>query len=159
MCPENKVPAPGASAPGTSSLPDLDQVLFVEAGWGCDQHGQNVTKAAVRACRNAIEFNSLPAVRKVVPGGYDNLRLHIKLGSPRPAEVDVEELRKVFPYGKATFEVVEGGLSASSGVAIPELGDTSDEMVIAVVAVTAGYSSACASPLETPTKGYGYESD
>ena len=85
------------------------QVLFVEAGWGCDQHGQNVTvrpffsvfwchyhfeklimpvnntqKAAVRACRNAIEFNSLPAVRKVVPGGYDNLRLHVKLGSPRP---------------------------------------------------------------------------
>ena len=96
----------------------------MEAGWGCDQHGQNVTvrpsllviprpqvtplqvlltvpqanttaglltlpvggaqKAAVRACRNAIEFNSLPAVRKVVPGGYDNLRLHVKLGSPRP---------------------------------------------------------------------------
>lgn len=44
----------------------------------------SMQKAAVRACRNAIEFNSLPAVRKVVPGGYDNLRLHVKLGSPRP---------------------------------------------------------------------------
>ena len=41
----------------------MEKVLFVEAGFGCDQHGQNSTKAAVRACRNAIEFNSLPALR------------------------------------------------------------------------------------------------
>ena len=39
-------------------------------------------------------------------------------------------------------------------------GDTSDEMVIAVAAVTVGYSSACASPPLGPVhKGYGDESD
>ncbi len=39
-------------------------------------------------------------------------------------------------------------------------GDTSDEMVIAVAAVTVGYSSASASAhLETPVKGYGRDSD
>ena len=27
------------------------KVLFVETGFGCDQHGQSSTKAAVRACR------------------------------------------------------------------------------------------------------------
>ena len=36
--------------------PGFEQVLFVEMGWGADQHGQNATKACVRAARNAIEF-------------------------------------------------------------------------------------------------------
>ena len=35
--------------------PGFEQVLFVEMGWGADQHGQNATKACVRAARNAIE--------------------------------------------------------------------------------------------------------
>ena len=111
------------------------QVLFVECGTGADQHGQNVTKAAARACRNAIEFNSIPSVSRLVPGGYDNLLLHIKIGVPHPAsalsnpsialehsahvwcsakqhcclivqdKVDIAECAKVFPYGTAIFEV------------------------------------------------------
>ena len=36
--------------------PGFEQVLFVEMGWGADQHGQNATKACVRAARNAIEL-------------------------------------------------------------------------------------------------------
>ena len=38
-------------------------ILFVECGFGCDQHGQTATKAAVRACRNvrATCFRSEPA--------------------------------------------------------------------------------------------------
>ena len=43
--------------------PGFEQVLFVEIGWGADQHGQNATKACVRAARNAIEFNSIPSIR------------------------------------------------------------------------------------------------
>ncbi|CAI5508544.1 unnamed protein product [Closterium sp. Naga37s-1] len=39
------------------------KVLFVEMGVGYDQHGQNVTKAAIKACRNAITSNSIPAFR------------------------------------------------------------------------------------------------
>ena len=41
--------------------------LFVECGFGNDSHGQNATKAAVRACRNAIEFNSIPSIGALVP--------------------------------------------------------------------------------------------
>ena len=39
--------------------PGFEQVLFVEMGWGADQHGQNATKACVRAARNAIELNTV----------------------------------------------------------------------------------------------------
>ena len=45
----------------------FERALFAECGFGADQHGQDATKAAVRACRNAIEFNSVPSVRAVVP--------------------------------------------------------------------------------------------
>ena len=38
--------------------PGFEQVLFVEMGWGADQHGQNATKACVRAARNAIELTA-----------------------------------------------------------------------------------------------------
>lgn len=117
----------------------LKQVLFVETGFGADQHGQNVTKAAMRACRNAIEFNSIPSIRQIVPGGYDNMQLRVKIGCPRPEQVKIEELRQVFPYGNAIFEVVEGGLCCSSGIVVEKFGDTSDDMLIAVAAVTVGY--------------------
>ena len=39
--------------------PGFEQVLFIEMGWGADQHGQNATKACVRAARNAIESNTV----------------------------------------------------------------------------------------------------
>ncbi|KAA6428050.1 MAG: hypothetical protein FRX49_02711, partial [Trebouxia sp. A1-2] len=94
-------------------------ILFVESGFGCDQHGQNATKAVVRACRNAIEFNSIPSVERLVPGGRNGLKLKIKIGTP--------------------FPLVDGGLCCNSGVAIPELGDKNDDMLIAVAAVTVGF--------------------
>ena len=61
------------SRPPATDGVGMDHVLFVEIGMGADQHGQDATKAAVRACRNAIEFNSIPSIRQIVPGGYDNM--------------------------------------------------------------------------------------
>lgn len=117
----------------------MNTVLFIECGVGCDSHGQDSTKASVRAARNAIELNSIPSIRRLVPGGYDALKLHVKIGVPHPETVDVDAVKGVFPYGQCVVDVVGGGLSAGSGIAIEALGDTSDEMVIAVCAVTVGY--------------------
>ncbi|KAK9812435.1 hypothetical protein WJX73_010435 [Symbiochloris irregularis] len=117
----------------------LEQVLFVETGVGCDQHGQDITKAAVRACRNAIEFNSIPSINKIVPGGYDSMRLNVKIGCPRPEQVKIEEVVKIFPYGSISIEVVEGGLCCSSGIVVERFGDINDDMLIAVAAVSVGY--------------------
>ena len=49
----------------------------------------SLQKAATRACRNAIEFNSLPAMGKLIPGGYAGMRLHIKIGTPHPVRTVV----------------------------------------------------------------------
>jgi|TARA_B110000977_G_scaffold177294_1_gene233679 uncharacterized protein (TIGR02058 family) len=127
----------------------MSKVLFVEVGMGADQHGQDATKAAVRACRNAIEFNSIPSITDIVPGGYDAMKLHIQLGVPEGLvdSVDLEKVRAVFPYGNIVdpVDIGVGGLLAKSGIAIPELGDVDDMgnpddgFVIAVASITVGY--------------------
>ena len=118
----------------------LRTVLFIETGVGADQHGQDATKACVRACRNAIEFNSIPCLESVIPGGKANLKLAVQLGTPFPATVDLERVAAVFPYGRMTaIEVAEGGLNCRSGIVLEELGDANDDFLIAVAAVTVGY--------------------
>ena len=90
----------------------FQQVLFVETGFGCDQHGQNPTKAAVRVARNAIEFNSIPCISAIVPGGYANMLMRVQIAAPDHDKVDVSEVAKVFPYGRVWVELQDGGMRA-----------------------------------------------
>ena len=117
------------------------RICFVFSGFGNDSHGQSSTKAAVRACRNAIEFNSLPSISKLVPGGYDNMKLSVILAVPPKYQhdLDLDQCAKVFPYGNIRFTVQDGGMVAPSGVAIEKLGDKCDDMVIVCCSVKVGY--------------------
>ncbi|GMP74379.1 hypothetical protein CsSME_00031817 [Camellia sinensis var. sinensis] len=119
-------------------------LLFVEMGVGYDQHGQDVTAAAMRACRDAISSNSIPAFRRgSIPGvTFEQMKLQIKLGVPRSLQqsLDVDKVKSVFPYGKiVNFEVVDGGLICSSGVLVEEMGDKNDDCYIVNAAVYVGY--------------------
>ncbi|XP_057493106.1 uncharacterized protein LOC130778600 isoform X2 [Actinidia eriantha] len=73
------------------------KLLFVEMGVGYDQHGQDVTAAAMRACRDAISSNSIPAFRRgSIPGvSFEQMKLQIKLGVPHSLQqlLDVEKWR------------------------------------------------------------------
>ena len=124
----------------TNKIP-TKQVLFVECGFGNDSHGQNPTKAAIRACRNAIEFNSIPSIKRLVPGGYDQLKLEVLLAVPKQYQgsLDLEQVRQVFPYGTVVFEIQDGGMVAPSGIAIDELGDKNEDMIVVCCSVTVGY--------------------
>eukprot|EP00240_Pyramimonas_obovata_P011462 CAMPEP_0118935830 /NCGR_PEP_ID=MMETSP1169-20130426/15852_1 /TAXON_ID=36882 /ORGANISM="Pyramimonas obovata, Strain CCMP722" /LENGTH=123 /DNA_ID=CAMNT_0006878895 /DNA_START=310 /DNA_END=681 /DNA_ORIENTATION=- len=123
----------------------MGHVLFIECGMGCDQHGSRekygATKAAIRACRNAIEFNSIPCIQDIVPGGRPNMKIKLRLGIPDEAGgVDLEQVRAVFPYGKMLpIEVVTGGLTFESGRVVTALGDEKDMAVVVVANVTVGY--------------------
>jgi uncharacterized protein (TIGR02058 family) len=130
-----------SSDDGASSKPFCEHVLFVECGFGNDSHGQNPTKAAVRACRNSIEFNSIPSINRLVPGGYDNLKLDIILAIPPKYQegLDLEAVANVFPYGETKFTIQDGGMVAPSGIAIDSLGDKNDDMVVVCCSVTVGY--------------------
>ncbi|XP_021907681.1 uncharacterized protein LOC110821994 [Carica papaya] len=120
------------------------KLLFVEMGVGYDQHGQDVTAAAMRACRDAISSNSIPAFRRgSIPGvTFEQMKLHIKLGVPNSLQhsLDIERIKSVFPYGKIlNVEVVDGGLICSSGVYVEEMGDKNDDCYVVNAAVYVGY--------------------
>ncbi|KAL6562074.1 hypothetical protein OROGR_003081 [Orobanche gracilis] len=117
-----------SSVNAITSVPDSSiKLLFVEMGVGYDQHGQDITSAAMRACRDAISSNSIPAFRKgSVPGvSFDEMKLQIKLGVPRTIRhlLDIEKVKSVFPYG----------------VRVEEMGDKNDDCYIVNAAVYVGY--------------------
>ncbi|MCL7050059.1 hypothetical protein MKW94_002819 [Papaver nudicaule] len=136
-----------ASEKPTSVKPNFNNsmnLLFVEMGVGYDQHGQDITSAAMRACKDAISSNSIPAFRRgSIPGvNFDQMKLEIKLGVPRALQqfLDIERVKSVFPYGKIlSVDVVDGGLICSSGVLVEEMGDKNEDCYIVNAAVYVGY--------------------
>lgn len=128
----------------------ITNLFFCQMGFGVDQHGGNdATKAAVRAVRNAIEFNSIPGVIEAIPGGRREMLIHVKLGVP-PAyndnatamPLDSLQVAKVFPYGKILpLQVVIGGLTYPTGRLVPELGDDNDLAVCVAACVSIGYNN------------------
>ncbi|OED44623.1 hypothetical protein AB833_01135 [Chromatiales bacterium (ex Bugula neritina AB1)] len=87
----------------------LRKRLVVEMGMGTDLHGQDYTKAAIRALRDALWHNSL----SIAPAlGYprDAMEVEIEVGVAKPELVDKATVAAVLPYGKAQVSVVKGGL-------------------------------------------------
>lgn len=119
----------------------MEQIMFIETGMGIDVHGQNVTKAAIRAVQNAIHFNSMPGIRTVLPENkLENMKVNVKLAVPCDKELlDIKAVKAVLPYGKVTIEVQNGGMLTTSGIVLPDKEDKNDLMYIVVAAVEVGY--------------------
>lgn len=135
-------------------------LFFVQMGFGVDQHGtRDATKAAVRAVRNAIEFNSIPGVISHLPGGRHAMLSHVKLGIPViPGSsppvlmpVDLLQVANVFPYGQILpMETCVGGLSFHTGRVVEELGDDDDLGICVAACITLGSGGSVA---KTPESG------
>lgn len=87
--------------------------LAVEMGMGTDLHGQNYTKAAVRALRDALWHNSL-SVAPALGYSRDAMQVEVEIGVAKPGQVDKAAVAAVLPYGTAIVNVVEGGLDIVS---------------------------------------------
>lgn len=95
----------------------VQQIYFIELGTGVDLRGQSVTKAAVRAVRDAIGTNLIPSVPLLTGGDYGKLKVNIRLAMPDPsATIDYDAIREVLPVGTVTFEVVQGGMLTNNGI-------------------------------------------
>ena len=87
--------------------------MVLEMGMGTDLQGQDYTKAAVRALKDALWHNSLT----IAPAfGFDREKMiiEVSIGVAKPDQVDKEAVKAVLPYGQASVEVVEGGLDILS---------------------------------------------
>ncbi|MBU8907951.1 Lin0512 family protein [Desertibacillus haloalkaliphilus] len=119
----------------------MEKIFFIETGMGTDVHGQDVTKASVRAVENAIHSNSMPGLRSVLPENkIENMRVNVKLAVPCDLDqVDKEAIKEVLPYGDITVEVTHGGMSTTSGVVLKDKADKNDQMYIVIAAIEVGY--------------------
>ncbi len=119
----------------------MKQLVFIQTGMGVDVHGQNVTKASVRAIKNAIHSNSMPGIRESLPEkSLDNMKVNIKLAVPRDKElVDYQEVKETIPYGHKSVEVIDGGMATTSGIELEDKDDKNDLMYIVNASVEVGY--------------------
>lgn len=83
--------------------------LVVQLGRGTDLRGGDYTKAAVRALRDALHRNSL-TVAPLLGYPREAMEVEITVGVARPESVDVAAVAAVLPYGRASVDVVPGGL-------------------------------------------------
>ncbi|GHP08509.1 hypothetical protein PPROV_000724700 [Pycnococcus provasolii] len=138
--------AAGLGARWAEPTTTMSDIVFVQTGFGCDQHGTSgANKAVARACRDAIMFNALPYMENIMRdnglAGREDMLINVRVGVPSDLvnSVDVEAVRSSFPYGQMLpVEVVSGGLDFASGRVVTALGDTHDRAVVACVAVTVG---------------------
>lgn len=112
----------------------------IEFGLGVDLHGQDPTRAAIKAVKNAVQHVSLPGMRQIagVTDTSSQVYIDITLGVPPSLadRVDLAQVEQAVPFGRRTARVVPGGLMGSSGVVVPSMGDTSDQAVAVVAALT-----------------------
>lgn len=110
--------------------------LFLEMGMGVDLVGEDMTTAARRAVRDAIQRTSIPGITRLVrDGDRGNMRVNVTVAVPRPDEVDVQAVAAEFPYGQIVVHPVPGGLRTSNGT---DLGPGREHLTIAVAVVAVG---------------------
>ena len=119
----------------------MQQILFIETGTGTDVHGQDITKASVRAVKDAIHANSMPGIERSLPDQrLENMCVNVKLALPLDHDkLDKEKVKEMIPYGEVTVEVVDGGMATSSGIFLKDKADKNDLMYIVNAAVEVGY--------------------
>ncbi len=110
--------------------------LVVETGIGVDQHGQDPTRASIKAIRDAIQRVCLPVLVEEYKATPEDILVVVEIGVPYPEKVDKERLIREIPLeGRVELRIYDGGLKTSC-VAMREYGDKTSEMLIAVVAIT-----------------------
>ena len=95
----------------------MPQAMFIEIGMGVDLQGQDATKAATRAIRDAIGRNYLPGMRRMLEQSSGRMLVHVRLGVPPEAGgVDVAAVKASLPYGEISVEVLPGGMLVPNGL-------------------------------------------
>jgi len=110
--------------------------FVIQIGMGVDQHGQDVTNAAQKAIKNAIANNCLVGLTEICQlGNLNDFYVQVQIAVPYPEQVNKTRLLKAIPFGNKEVIVEKGGM-VIPGIQIPELGDTSNEIIVANAAVT-----------------------
>ena len=110
--------------------------FIVEIGTGIDIHGENVTKAACRAVKDAVSRSCLCGLLEILElKSLEDVQVDIQVASPKPDQVDLEQVMAEVPIGRKNAHAVEGGMIAQ-GLCVPQFAPDCDQIVVANASVT-----------------------
>jgi uncharacterized protein (TIGR02058 family) len=110
--------------------------FIVEIGTGIDIHGENVTKAACRAVKDAVSRSCLCGLLEILElKNLEDVQVDIQVAAPNPAQVDLEQVMAEVPIGRKSARAVEGGMTAK-GLCVPQFAPDCDQIVVANAAVS-----------------------
>lgn len=101
----------------------------IELGMGVDLHGEDYTKASVKAVKDAISRVCLSGLVEVLNLSLEDIVVEVVLGLPKGGEVKKEEIRRAIPIGRVEVRMEEGGLKVP-GIYVPKFGRTSTIIVV-----------------------------
>jgi uncharacterized protein (TIGR02058 family) len=89
---------------------------ILEVGTGIDLHGEDETKAAQRAVKDAISHSSMVGLGQLFKIGSfkemsDALMVDVTIATPNPEKVDGDAVLSVLPEGERRINIVKGGMS------------------------------------------------
>jgi uncharacterized protein (TIGR02058 family) len=109
---------------------------IIEFGMGTDFHGQDVTRAAVKAVKDALSHSCLCGLEEIleIKNPKEEIHIHVTVAVPRPEAVDTAAVAEALPVGTVDIKAVAGGLH-TSGLYVPKFGDADDSIEAALACV------------------------
>ena len=108
----------------------------IELGYGADLHGADMTKAAVRAVRDAMSRVCLAGLVEILGlKNFAGVHVHVEVAVPCPEAVDAAALAALVPIGTVSVTVVQGGLR-TAGLLVERFGPDQSDIVAACAALT-----------------------
>ena len=116
--------------------------LTIEIGTGIDLHGQDPTKAAIRAVKDAIARSCLCALREILHiTNPEEVCVDVAVASPITEGIDETAVLATLPFGRKSFTVNQGGMLVP-GLFVEKYGDKTDEILVINAAVTVSIEGA-----------------
>ncbi|CCH50411.1 Lin0512 family protein [Pseudodesulfovibrio piezophilus] len=117
----------------------------VELGYAADLHGEDMTKAVVRAVRDAVSRICLCGLVEIC--GRDRFQgvfVHADIAVPQPEQVDHSAVLAAIPIGETSLNVTVGGMSVP-GMEVPCFAPGVSNIVVACAALTVSIETDMAS--------------
>jgi uncharacterized protein (TIGR02058 family) len=113
---------------------------LVEVGTGIDLHGEDETKAAQRAVKDAISHSSMVGLTQIFKVKNfseieDSLMVDVTVACPNPDKLNREEVLSILPEGRRRIRVVKGGIRVPDASTIEETRTHPIVVVNAVIVV------------------------
>ncbi len=86
--------------------------IILEMGTGNDLHGEDYTKAAVRAVQDALHHSSISIFRSM-DIDRESMMVEVTVGVQHPEKIDKTTIEQQIPFGSVKVNTVKGGLNVT----------------------------------------------